>query len=118
MLSMCFHSRMTAMAPSGHRTRSEAVVRGANEGLHPALENGRSHALPGALFENGRPVQGTTQPSESKVRRRSKKWLAKSRNVFGRSGAATASASADLYLERSCAESRLLRIRFVNKMAL
>ena len=72
----------------------------------------------GALFENGRPVQGTTQPSESKVRRRSKKWLAKSRSVFGRSGAATASASADLYLERFCAESRLLRIRFVNKMAL
>ena len=107
------------MAPSGHRTRSEAVVRWANEGLHPALENGRSHALlRRAFLKTGRPVQGTTQPSESKVRRRSKKWLAKSRSVFGRSGAATASASADLYLERFCAESRLLKIRFVNKMAL
>jgi hypothetical protein len=46
MLSMCFQSLMTAMAPSGHRTRSEAVVRWANAGLHPALENGLSRSAP------------------------------------------------------------------------
>jgi hypothetical protein len=50
-------------------------------------------------------VQGATQPSEFEVRRRSKKWLARSRSVFGRSGAATASASADMYLKRSCVEA-------------